>query len=86
MDRTKISWPYGAKIRNRRVVKRFRQEMEDLELDFKGPNMKCEAPDQVHAHDDYPDSLAMACILTKEDEDEAQETVVYDNFLMARRG
>ena len=86
MDRAAISWPWGAKVRQRRVVRRFRQEMEDLELDFKGPNMKCEAPGQAHAHDDYPDSLAMAVILTKDDEEEeAAETVVYSNFLMARR-
>ena len=48
--------------------RRFRQEMEDLELLFKGPYVLAEAPAVRDAHDDFADSLAMACVLTKDEE------------------
>jgi hypothetical protein len=40
--------------------------MTDLETKFKGPNFSAAAPDEAHAHDDYADSLAIACVLTKD--------------------
>lgn len=78
IDREQIAWPGGAKVRNLKVYRRFIQEMEDLELEYKGPNMLARAPKEANAHDDYPDSLALACILSL---DEGVSTVeVYDNF------
>ena len=65
LEHGQVSWPAGAKLRNRKVYKRFRQEMEDLEIQFKGPNVLAEAPHTNNAHDDYPDSLSMACVLSK---------------------
>ena len=50
--------------------RRFRQEMEDLEIQFKGPYVLAEAPSVRDAHDDYADSLAIGCMLTKETEEE----------------
>ena len=39
--------------------------MEDLEIKFTGSNIYlAKAPDEAHAHDDYADSLAIACSLT----------------------
>jgi hypothetical protein len=38
--------------------------MTDAEVNFKGPNMLVAAPDEAHAHDDFVDSLAIACSLT----------------------
>ena len=38
--------------------------MTDLETKFTGPNFLAKAPDEAHAHDDYADSLAIACSLT----------------------
>lgn len=67
MDRRQVVWPAGAKVRRLKIYKRFRTEMEDLLLIFRGPYVLAEAPNVKDAHDDYPDSLAMACILTKDE-------------------
>lgn len=40
--------------------------MTDAEKDFKGSNFLVHAPDEPHAHDDYVDSLSLACALTKD--------------------
>ena len=64
IQRKMIGWPAHAKTRRLRTYKRFRQQMEDAELNFKGPNIQVAAPDEAHAHDDYVDSLAIACSLT----------------------
>ncbi len=85
MEHGQISWPDGAKVRNRKVWKRFRQEMEDLEVKFKGPYVLAEAPNISNAHDDYPDSLAMACILSKmSDLEGSGEVEVSSNILYSR--
>jgi len=64
IDRRMVSWPSHAKTRRLRTYRRFRQQMEDLETKFTGPNFLAHAPDEAHAHDDYADSLALACSLT----------------------
>jgi hypothetical protein len=70
IDRRQIVWPAGAKVRRLKIWKRFRQEMEDLEILFKGPYVLAAAPEVRDAHDDYADSLAIGCYLTKEIEQE----------------
>jgi hypothetical protein len=40
--------------------------MTDVEIKYKGPNFTVAAPDESYAHDDFVDSLAMACSLTRE--------------------
>lgn len=88
MNRRRIIWPMGAKVRKLKTFQRFRTEMEDAELDFKGPNMMVYAPNAVGAHDDYVDSLAMATAMTVEtgSDQAADKTVVqYDNFLFRPR-
>jgi hypothetical protein len=85
IEHNQISWPAGAKIRKRKVYTRFRQEMEDLEIKFKGPYVLAEAPNVTNAHDDYPDSLAMACILSKlSDTDGSANIEVSSNVLYSR--
>lgn len=64
IDRRLIGFPAHAKTRRLRTWKRFYQQMTDLETKFKGPNFLAAAPDEAHAHDDYADSLAIACSLT----------------------
>lgn len=64
IQRKMIGWPAHAKTRRLRSWKRFYQQMTDAEIKFKGPNIIVEAPDEAHAHDDYVDSLAIACSLT----------------------
>ena len=66
IQRQMISWPAHAKTRRLRNWKRFYQQMTDAEVKYKGPNFLVEAPDEAHAHDDYVDSLSLACSLTQE--------------------
>lgn len=85
MDREQLVFPNGSRVQRLRVWKRFYQEMCDLNIEYKGDQLKAFAPDYENAHDDYPDSLAMACVLSKQDEDSGDEAVVvYDNFLFKR--
>jgi len=64
IDRRLVGFPAHAKTRRLRSYKRFYQQMTDLETKFKGPNFMAAAPDEAHAHDDFADSLAIACSLT----------------------
>jgi hypothetical protein len=40
--------------------------MTDAEVQYKGPNFMVAAPDETYAHDDFVDSLAIACVLTQD--------------------
>jgi hypothetical protein len=66
IQRQMISWPAHAKTRRLRMWKRFYQQMTDAEVQYKGPNFLVAAPEEAHAHDDFVDSLALACSLTQE--------------------
>jgi hypothetical protein len=39
--------------------------MTDAEVQYKGPNFLVAAPDEAYAHDDFVDSLSIACSLTE---------------------
>ena len=90
MQRRRIIWPMGAKVKRLRAFRRFRQEMEDAEMEYKGHNMKVAAPDDNDAHDDYVDSLcnAVAMTIPKQDQKQDETVRVYDNFIFrpSRRG
>lgn len=64
IQRRSIAYPNHAKTRRLRVHKRFVQQMTDAEVHYKGPNFTVEAPNETYAHDDFVDSLAIACALT----------------------
>jgi hypothetical protein len=64
IDRRMLSWPAHAHTRRLSKWRRFYQQMTDLETKFTGPNFLAAAPDEAHAHDDFADSLAIACYLT----------------------
>lgn len=64
MQRGKVGWPAHAKTRQLRTWRRFLQQMLDCEKVFQGPNILVKAPDEAEAHDDYVDSLAIACSMT----------------------
>lgn len=67
IQRRRVAWPAHAFTRRLRVWKRFYQQMEDLEKEYRGPYVVAHAPDgDREAHDDFPDSLAIACWLTKD--------------------
>jgi hypothetical protein len=64
IDRRMVGFPAHAKTRRLRTWKRFYQQMTDLETKYQGPNFLAKAPDEAHAHDDFADSLSIACSLT----------------------
>jgi hypothetical protein len=66
IQRRSITYPNHAKTRRLRVHKRFIQQMTDAEVHFKGPNFSVAAPKETYAHDDFVDSIAIACSLTQE--------------------
>ena len=65
IQRKSLAYPAHAKTRRLRVWKRFYQQMIDAEVKYKGPNFMVAAPDENYAHDDFVDSLAIACALTE---------------------
>ena len=64
LQRRSLGYPAHAKTRRLRTWKRFYQQMTDAEVQYKGPNFLVAAPDENYAHDDYVDSLAIACSMT----------------------
>ncbi|CAB4123724.1 Terminase-like family [uncultured Caudovirales phage] len=66
IQRRALSYPNHAKTRRLRIHKRFVQQMTDAEVTFKGPNFTVAAPNETYAHDDFVDSLSIACSLTQE--------------------
>ena len=64
IQRRMLSFPAHAKTRRLRVWKRFVQQMVDAEIQYKGANFLVEAPDEAYAHDDFVDSLSIACSMT----------------------
>jgi hypothetical protein len=66
MQRGLLGWPAHAKTRRLRNWKRFNQQMIDLEKKYQGKYLLAAAPEEAEAHDDFPDSLAIACAMTIE--------------------
>lgn len=66
IQRRMVVWPGSARAKRTKVHQRFMQQMQDLEKHYDGPHLIARAPEEAEAHDDYPDSLALACVLTKE--------------------
>lgn len=65
LQRRMIVYPAHSKAKRTRAWKRFRQQMEDAEKVIKGNYMLIQAPtDERDAHDDYVDSLAIACAMS----------------------
>jgi hypothetical protein len=72
LQRRMLVFPGHSKAKRTRVWKKFRQEMEDAEKVMKGNYMLIQAPsDERDSHDDYVDSLAIACAMS------IQETTPY---------
>ena len=64
IQRRMLSYPAHAKTKRLRIWKQFFQQMTDAEVHYKGPNFTVAAPKENFAHDDFVDSLAIACSLT----------------------
>ena len=66
LQRQMLSYPSHAKTRRLRIWKRFYQQMTDVEVKYKGANFTVAAPDETYAHDDFVDSLSIACSMTQD--------------------
>ncbi len=67
IQRGLIGWPAHSRTRRTLKYKRFIQQMSDVEKVYKGKYLLVGAPEnEKNAHDDYIDSLALACSLTKD--------------------
>lgn len=64
IQRRMLSYPAHAKTKRLRTWKQFYQQMTDAEVVYKGPNFSVAAPKENYAHDDFVDSLAIACAMT----------------------
>jgi len=64
IQRGSLAYPAHAKTKRLRVWKRFYQQLTDAEVHYKGPNFTVAAPKENYAHDDFVDSLSIACSLT----------------------
>lgn len=84
IERGMLVYPAAASARRTRTWKRFKQQMIDLEKKYQGPYMLAAAPDVRGAHDDYPDSAALAAVMTIEDTIEEIE-VIESPFVAKRR-
>lgn len=80
IQRDQIAVPGHSKARATRSWKKFNQQMGDLEKVQRGPYMLAQAPDERGAFDDYPDSLAIACGLTIDDDESGTVTVTSNPF------
>jgi len=67
VQRRMLVYPGHSKARRTRVWRRFRQQMADAEKVMKGQYLLVEAPNEREAHDDYVDSLALACVCSMAD-------------------
>jgi hypothetical protein len=64
IQRRMLSYPAHAKTKRLRLWKQFYQQLTDAEVQYKGPNFSVSAPKENYAHDDFVDSLAIACSMT----------------------
>ena len=56
----RVHYPANEETKERREFNKFSQQLLDLEKNWSGTYMICSHPDSSGAHDDYPDSLALA--------------------------
>lgn len=86
VQRGLIGWPAHSRSRRLMTYKRFIQQMADVEKEYRGRYLLVAAPkNEKNAHDDYLDSLALACALTKEFGQDMQVEVWSHNPLLERR-
>ena len=74
LQRRYVTYPGHSKARRMRVWKNFRQQMSDAEKVMKSQFMMVQAPEgNRNVHDDYVDSLAIACAMSLNDTVETVE-------------
>lgn len=67
LQRDLLRYPGSAKAKRTRRWRRFRQQMGDAEKAMKNNFIVVEAPEGRNSHDDYVDSLAIACFMSQQE-------------------
>jgi hypothetical protein len=75
IERQRFIYPAHSSVRRLKKWQKFHQQMIDLETKFTGKFMTAQAPDVRNAFDDYADSAALACFMTKDEIMEHAEAV-----------
>lgn len=78
------TFPAGEKVRKTYEFRKFVGEMLDLRKSYVNGLLRCEAPDEPGAHDDFPDSAMLANWGAQTPSDLGEVQVEENNFLMAR--
>jgi len=61
MNGNRIKLPNGSLAERNRTWKNCKNQLLELTKEYKGDYLICKHPDEKDAHDDYPDSMALAC-------------------------
>jgi hypothetical protein len=80
-----FAYPADGDTRRTKTWKRFYLQMTELEKKYQGPYMLAEAPTDTNAHDDFCDSLAMACIMSASEHALPEVEAYSNNFIMSPR-
>jgi hypothetical protein len=89
MGRGLVSWPARADTKRLKIWQRFETQMRDLEKEYRGRFLLAAAPNESDAHDDFPDSLAIACQMTRIDSapmGEVADNVFFNRNALSRAG
>lgn len=79
----RLKVPAHPRTQRLRAWKKFNSQMLDLEKDYVGQYMVCQHPNEKGAHDDFCDSLGLACLASQAEA--LPEVQVSDNFLYPTR-
>lgn len=56
----RAKFPFSKEVKNNRECQKFLQQLQDLQKSYSGANLVVAHPPERNAHDDYPDSWALA--------------------------
>lgn len=82
MKSGRLHIPASPELQEERMFKKFEKQMLDLEKSYSGNHMVVAHPAVRGAHDDYPDSLALAVYGAMGEQ--VEKPVMEDNLFMAR--
>lgn len=79
----RLKVPSHPRTQRLRAWKKFNSQMLDLEKDYVGQYMVCQHPNEKGAHDDFCDSIGLACLASQADS--LPEIQAEDNFIYQTR-
>ena len=75
----RAKYPNSPEVQQTREYQKFKEQMIDLEKDFRGQLLVVHHPNVRGAHDDYPDSWALAVYGAKEKSEDSEIETSKDN-------